>query len=733
MTPTTIKLRNAVDSAALYGEKKQAAAVAAVISAVSDTAPIYDFLDDGVRSNTEVVRLTAAVAVCAMDNAVSGRPADLTTLKRWSEVQAYWRSAPAPFKKAHPMPILTDRLDRNKKPVDVAGMSSSALTMILNQEVADGLDTDKSLVLAIEANRIAERRRLAGRSLAGMLVSEQETAQAILPALKHIGLVKEGKWAIKSVTVEEFHQPLHAPVEQSHPEHSTVTSNTTTDTQQFPRSAPMSEQMEWALVHGAPTVLGKRGMIAAGTATAATPLLASLASADAGVNVAAGIIATGLGYIATLGTLVALRKRAELPVAAPTIDVDMQQHVVPHVTKIERAAQPAPVMQPAIAPVVQAVADAITTPDQPSLQAIAAQITDTFAAFGARDKALCGADGSMVKVTNTPVRGITVDVFYLEVPLGINAAKVEYQAKNLRMHLGAKDVRVELDPDGAHMRVLVEREVRDPVPGLTLLLEPTDATLPLFLGRDIVTRQAIIEDLAKLPHLLVAGTTGAGKSNELNMILAGLHKRCRPEQMRTVLVDAKGGNELRKWSTAPHCVAGMAVDAKQAIALLRKVAAEMDWRYSLGFASLGDITGTVVAPEGILTPAGEHTSLPRIVVVVDEQAELMMREPELASATEDLEVRIAQVGRAMGVHEIVCTQSPRVEVITGLLKANITAKLVFQVSNSTESTVALDRTGAQNLFGEGEFYFSRGGARKLIRGQAGLLTTMEANQCVASL
>ena len=730
MTPTTIKLRNAVDSAALYGEKKQAAAVAAVISAVSDTAPIYDFLDDGVRSNTEVVRLTAAVAVCAMDNAVSGRPADLTTLKRWSEVQAYWRSAPAPFKKAHPMPILTDRLDRNKKPVDVAGMSSSALTMILNQEVADGLDTDKSLVLAIEANRIAERRRLAGRSLAGMLVSEQETAQAILPALKHIGLVKDGKWAIKSGTVEEFHQPLHAPVEQSHPEHSTVTSNTTTDTQQFPRSAPMSEQMEWALVHGAPTVLGKRGMIAAGTATAATPLLASLASADAGVNVAAGIIATGLGYIATLGTLVALRKRAELPVAAPTIDVDMQQHVVPHVTKIERAAQPVPVMQPAIAPVVQAVTDAITAPKR-GLAEIADKINETFAAFGARDKGLCGANGEFIAVDAGYHSGITVDVFPLVVPIGVSVPKIRAQAENLKLHLQASDVSIDMADDGAHLRVLVAKQVRVPVLYKELATIGSKAKLPLIMGRDSITGAPIVADLDDLPHLLVAGATRQGKSNWLNQALAALHKHCSPDDLRTVLIDAKGGNELRDWASAPHCALPMATNAKEAMVLLRKVIAELQWRMSLGVRNARDWKGEATAPAGCISQ-GTVTTLPSIMVIVDEQAQLMLQDAEFAATVENLQVQIAQLAAAYKIHLVICTQRPEVDVVTGLLKANIIPRLSFLVSSKDDSMIILDRTGAQNLYGKGEFYFTSGGV-ELVRGQAGLITSEEIAECVASL
>ncbi|OQX08412.1 MAG: hypothetical protein BWK73_25425 [Thiothrix lacustris] len=720
MTAQINKISEALQQVQVSGDAKAKRIAEAVISKVASSASeLHDYLDDGMDSRLDIHTKVQAVMLCAIDMCAPGKHVSRADFAVWVAAQRHLSGVKPLVQTGANTPI--------------ASMSSAAIREQLALDRECGLPDDPALIAGLYLQRIAGRRRIAGVDLIGVNVDAKSIEVLLKPTLIHMGWVVQTRtddgtkfrWStdftsriaanptVTPVTVEQFHVSSAS---------LSVSPFVTSVPVEFPSMSPLLERLEWSLVHGTEALLGKRATLAAAGTLAASPLIASAISTDAGVNVTAGILSGALGYIATLGTVMALRRRADVPVVAPVIVDNMQTHHVPHVTPIRR-------------PVADAVSTAVRPApiaDQRGLAELAAKIDETFSEFGKRDKTLCGSDGTPVHVIGEPVRGITVDVFYLDVPLGVSAPKVEAQAKNLRMNLRAADVRIEFDPAGSHMRVLVARDQRDFVAGMDLLAVKSTAVLPLYLGFDVITRQPIIEDLDKLPHLLVAGATQSGKSTAINVILAGLHRACTPAQLQTVLIDAKGGNELRDWESAPHCF-GMATDAKQAIAMLRRVVAEMDWRKTLGFRDLRDFTGTATAPAGCITKEGTVlSSFPSIVVMLDEQSELMLQSPEFARTVEELEVRIAQAGRAFKIHIVICTQRPEVDVVTGLLKANIVPRLSFQVASKDDSLIILDKTGAQDLYGSGEFLFTRGGVHQ-VRGQAGRLTNEEIAQCVKSL
>ncbi len=274
--------------------------------------------------------------------------------------------------------------------------------------------------------------------------------------------------------------------------------------------------------------------------------------------------------------------------------------------------------------------------------------------------------------------------------------------------------------------------------------QQTRARLPIALGKDVYG-QPLIADLAEMPHLLIAGATGSGKSVCVNSLVLSLLFRFGPEELRLILVDPKQV-ELQIYNGIPHLIVPVVVDPKKVITALKWVIVEMDKRYKL-LASAGvrniaaynthalkelsaqrkaspassDGTGTGVAEEEGPKP------LPSIVVIVDELADLMQ------TASADVEVAIARLSakaRAAGIHLIVATQTPRREVVTGVIKANIPSRIAFQVSSSLDSRVILDENGAENLLGKGDFLYVPPGVGHMVRGQGAYVSEEEVAEVV---
>jgi S-DNA-T family DNA segregation ATPase FtsK/SpoIIIE len=242
-----------------------------------------------------------------------------------------------------------------------------------------------------------------------------------------------------------------------------------------------------------------------------------------------------------------------------------------------------------------------------------------------------------------------------------------------------------------------------------------ELAIPLLLGKD-VAGNPIVEDLARMPHLLIAGTTGSGKSVGINAMLLSLVYKSPPSQVRLILIDPKM-LELSVYEGIPHLLAPVVTDMRQAANALNWCVAEMDRRYklmnALGVRNMGGLNQKVreaaKAKHPILDPlaADPATAEPLheislIVVVIDELADLMM---VVGKKLEELVARLAQKARAAGIHLLLCTQRPSVDVITGLIKANIPSRIAFQVSARVDSRTILDQMGAESLLGQGDMLF----------------------------
>src|SRR4029078_1365830 len=238
--------------------------------------------------------------------------------------------------------------------------------------------------------------------------------------------------------------------------------------------------------------------------------------------------------------------------------------------------------------------------------------------------------------------------------------------------------------------------------------EPAAGSSPLtaWLGKDI-SGAGVACDLAKMPHLLIAGTTGSGKSGCINAVLCSILLRATPDEVRMILVDPKRV-ELNHYESIPHLLTPVVTNMKNAALVLQNIVREMDSRYELmDAAKARNLTEWNVA-----RAARGQDPIPYVLVVIDELADLMMVSP---AEVEDTIIRLAQKSRAVGIHLVLATQSPRVDVITGMIKANVPSRIAFSVSSQTAPGRILDQNGAESLLGKGDMLYSPVGSSKLQR------------------
>jgi len=328
-----------------------------------------------------------------------------------------------------------------------------------------------------------------------------------------------------------------------------------------------------------------------------------------------------------------------------------------------------------------------------------------------------GVEATVVAVTPGPV----ITRFELDLAAGIKVNKITGLAKDLARSLSVVSVRVvEIIPGKSVVGLEIPNVHRELVRLKEVLEDPAykqASGLALALGKDISGR-SIVVDLAKMPHLLVAGTTGSGKSVGLNAMLLSILYKSPPQDVRMILIDPKM-LELAVYDAIPHLLTPVVTDMKDAANALRWCVAEMDRRYQL-MAAVGvrnlagynqKIESRKHAGDPILDPfwqpnMGEQPEalekLPFIVVVVDEFADMIM---VVGKKVEELIARLAQKARAAGIHLILATQRPSVDVITGLIKANIPTRIAFQVSSRIDSRTILDQSGAEQLLGHGDMLY----------------------------
>jgi len=319
-----------------------------------------------------------------------------------------------------------------------------------------------------------------------------------------------------------------------------------------------------------------------------------------------------------------------------------------------------------------------------------------------------GHFGVQAKVIGT-VAGPHITRYELRLAPGTKVAKVAQLKDDLAYALAATDIRI-LAPIPGKQAVGVEvpnakrRIVRL---GDVFQEPPADwSPLTVWLGKDVAGK-AIGADLAKMPHLLVAGTTGAGKSGAINAMLSSVLLRATPHEVRLVLVDPKQV-ELNHYESIPHLLTPVITSPKMAANALQNLVKEMEHRY--GVMSLAR-TRSLIELNRSRAKRGE-APLPYILCVIDELADLMMVAP---ADVEDSIIRLAQKARAVGIHLVLATQSPRVDVITGMIKANVPSRIAFAVSSQTDSRVILDQNGAESLLGQGDMLFSPVGSSRLQR------------------
>ncbi len=357
-----------------------------------------------------------------------------------------------------------------------------------------------------------------------------------------------------------------------------------------------------------------------------------------------------------------------------------------------------------------------------------------------------GVEVQVVAVHPGPV----ITRYELQPAPGVKVSKITNLAKDLARALSAISVRVvEVIPGKTTVGLEIPNEQREIVRLIDNLkaVEFADARSPLTLalGKDI-SGQPVVADLARMPHLLVAGTTGAGKSVALNAMILSMLYNATPNDVRLIMIDPKM-LELSIYDGIPHLLAPVVTDMKEAANALRWCVAEMDNRYRLMAAlKVRNIAGynrkvqeaidagkpilDPLHPEDSELPAQELSPLPYIVVIVDELADMMML---VGKKVEELIARLAQKARASGIHLILATQRPSVDVLTGLIKSNIPARIAFQVSSRVDSRTILDQMGAEQLLGHGDMLYMPAGTAVPTRIHGAFVDDHEVHNVVENL
>lgn len=351
-------------------------------------------------------------------------------------------------------------------------------------------------------------------------------------------------------------------------------------------------------------------------------------------------------------------------------------------------------------------------------KANAKKLETTLESFGVRAKVL------------DVVIGPSVTRYEIQPDVGVKVSKIVGLTDDIALALAAKGIRMEapipgksaigIEVPNTEVSMVTLREVME-----SSVFYDSDAKLSISLGRDI-TGQPIVANLAKMPHLLVAGATGSGKSVCINGIITSVLFKAKPSEVKFLMIDPKKV-ELNVYNGIPHLLAPVVTDPRRASLALKKVVVEMEKRYEL-FSKSG--TRNIEGYNAIIADESNETTgepLPLIVVIVDELADLMM---VAANDVEDAIIRLAQMARAAGIHLIIATQRPSVDVITGVIKANIPSRIAFGVSSQVDSRTILDMAGAEKLLGRGDMLFMPVGASKPVRVQGAFLSDKEVETVV---
>ena len=355
-----------------------------------------------------------------------------------------------------------------------------------------------------------------------------------------------------------------------------------------------------------------------------------------------------------------------------------------------------------------------------SIQANAQKLEDTFLSFGVK-----------ARVTQVHL-GPAVTKYEVLPASGVKVSRIVSLTDDIALALAASGIRIEAPIPGKSAVGIEVPNTDVAIVSLREVIEAKEndepnAKLMISLGRD-VTGQAILSELNKMPHMLIAGSTGSGKSVCINGIIISILMRAKPNEVKMMMIDPKMV-ELNVYNGIPHLLAPVVTDPRKAAQALQKVVSEMERRYEL-FSHTGtrNIEGyNAHIDEWNLENDEKHPHMPYIVVIVDELADLMM---VASSDVEDSITRLAQMARAAGIHLIIATQRPSVDVITGVIKANIPSRIAFAVSSAIDSRTILDSGGAEKLLGRGDMLFLPAGVSKPVRIQGAFVSDREVEAVV---
>ena len=334
--------------------------------------------------------------------------------------------------------------------------------------------------------------------------------------------------------------------------------------------------------------------------------------------------------------------------------------------------------------------------------------------------------GVSAKVENVSV-GPVITRYELKPAEGVRVSKIAKLADDIALNLAAESIRIEAPIPGKQaVGIEIPNKEKEIVPLRDIIdsdeFRDSKSKLSFALGKS-VSGDNVITDIAKMPHVLIAGSTGSGKSVCINTLITSILYKAKPSEVKLIMVDPKVV-ELSVYNGIPHLLIPVVTDPKKAAGALAWAVQEMVNRYSL-FAqkNVRDIKGY----NAQLDKEGADGKLPQIVIIVDELADLMMVSPK---DVEDAICRLAQMARAAGMHLVIATQRPSVDVITGIIKANIPSRIAFAVSSQVDSRTILDSVGAEKLLGKGDMLFYPSGASKATRVQGAFISDGDVEKIV---
>ncbi|MBQ3184414.1 MAG: DNA translocase FtsK, partial [Firmicutes bacterium] len=354
--------------------------------------------------------------------------------------------------------------------------------------------------------------------------------------------------------------------------------------------------------------------------------------------------------------------------------------------------------------------------DENSLRAKAMKLEDTLRSFN--------ISATVTNVTQGPA----VTRYEVHPDVGVKVKSIKNLADDIALNMEAKSIRIEapipgkpavgIEIENDRINMVTVREIID-----SAEFKKSESKITFAVGKDI-SGKAIVADLKTMPHMLIAGSTGSGKSVCINSIIASILYKARPDEVKLVLIDPKVV-ELANYSGIPHLLIPVVTEPVKAAAALNWAVAEMDDRYRK-FAEEG--VRELASYNRVMREKGEEDSvMPQVVIIIDELADLMMAAP---SQVEESICRLAQKARAAGMHLIVATQRPSVDVITGVIKANIPSRIAFAVSSQFDSRTILDMAGAEKLVGKGDMLFNPLGGGKPTRVQGTFISDQEVHDVI---